>query len=80
MTAPSELFMNEPTSPSPARSTLPLKTLEEIIYNRITQKKREMHPSDNKAYLESRRIEIDRNIAWVLAQILTLFRQSSANT
>jgi hypothetical protein len=72
--------MNEPTSPSPAQSTLPLKTLEEILHNRITQKKREMHPSHNKAYLESLRIEIDRNIAWVLAQILTLLRQSSANT
>ena len=35
--------MNEPTSPSPAQSTLPLKTLEEIPHNRITQKKREMH-------------------------------------
>jgi hypothetical protein len=75
--------MNESSLPSPSTqsSTLsPLRSLQEIIHNRITQKKREMHPSHNKAYLESLRIEIDRNIAWVLAQILTLLRQSSANT
>jgi len=72
--------MNEPTSPSPAQSTLPLKTLEEILHNRIIQKKREMHPSHNKAYLESLRIEIE-TLQWILAEILTLLRQSSsANT
>jgi hypothetical protein len=71
--------MNEPTSSSPAQSTLPLKTLEEILHNRIIQKKREMHPSHNKAYLESLRIEIE-TLQWILAEILTLLRQSSANT
>ncbi|MFL6379846.1 MAG: hypothetical protein ACJ72S_00975 [Nitrososphaeraceae archaeon] len=71
--------MNEPTSPSPAQSTLPLKTLEEILHNRIIQKKREIHPSHNKAYLESLRIEIE-TLQWILAEILTLLRQSSANT
>ncbi|HYX55248.1 MAG TPA: hypothetical protein VE818_03740 [Nitrososphaeraceae archaeon] len=71
--------MNEPTSPSPAQSTLPLKTLEEILHNRITQKKGEMHPSHNKAYLESLRIEIE-TIQWVLAQIPTLLRRQSSAT
>ena len=71
--------MNEPTSPSPAQSTLPLKTLEEILHNRITQKKREMHPSHNKAYLESLRIEKE-TIQWVLTQIPTLLRRQSSAT
>ena len=71
--------MNEPTPSSPAQSTLPLKTLEEILHNRIIQKKREIHPSHNKAYLESLRIEIE-TLQWILAEILTLLRQSSANT
>ena len=70
--------MNESTS-SPAQSTLPLKTLEEILHNRIIQKKKEIHPSHNKAYLESLRIEIE-TLQWILAEILTLLRQSSANT
>jgi hypothetical protein len=66
--------------PSPsAQSTLLLRSLQEIIHNRITQKKREMHPSHNKAYLESLRIEIE-TLQWILAEILTLLRQSSANT
>jgi hypothetical protein len=54
--------MNEPSSrPSPARSTLPpLRSLEEILHNRILQKEEgEMHPSHNKAYLESLHIEIE---------------------
>ena len=71
--------MNEPTLSSPAQSTLPLKTLEEIPHNRIIQKKKEIHPSHNKAYLESLRIEIE-TLQWILAEILTLLRQSSANT
>jgi hypothetical protein len=71
--------MNEPTSSSPAQLTLPLKILEEILHNRIIQKKREIHPSHNKAYLESLRIEVE-TLQWILAEILTLLRQSSANT
>jgi hypothetical protein len=62
--------MNEPTSSSPAQSTLPLKTLKEILHNRIIQKKKEIHPSHNKAYLESLRIEIE-TLRWILAEILT---------
>ncbi len=72
--------MNESSSLSPSsQSTLPLKTLEEILHNRILQKKREMHPSHNKVYLESLRIEIE-TIEWVLAQIPTLLRRQSSAT
>ena len=62
--------MNEPTSSSPAQSTLPLKTLEEILHNRIIQKKKEIHPSHNKVYLESLLTEIE-TLQWVSAEILT---------
>ena len=80
MTAHSELCMNESSSlPSPSAQspTLPLRSLQEIIHNRIIQKKMEMHPSHNKAYLESLWTEIE-TLQWVLAEILTLLRQSSA--
>jgi hypothetical protein len=64
--------MNEPSLPSPsAQSTLLLRSLQEIIHNRIEQKKREMHPSHNKVYLESLWISIE-TLQWVLAGILTL--------
>jgi hypothetical protein len=63
-----------------AQSTLPLRSLQEILQNRIIEKKSEMHPSHNKVYLESLWTEIE-TLQWVLAQILTLLRQqSSANT
>ena len=38
------------------------------------QKKREMHPSHNKVYLESLSTEI-QTLQWVSAQILMLLRQ-----
>jgi hypothetical protein len=60
-----------PNESSP--STLPIKTLEEILKNRIIQKKREMHPSHNKVYLESLRRGIE-TIQWVLAQIPRLLQ------
>ena len=70
--------MNEP-SPSAQSPTLPLRYLQEILQNRITQKKRGMHPSHNKAYLESLWTEIE-TLQWVLAEILTLLRQQSSAT
>ena len=71
--------MNEsvPLSSSPSSSPsskLPLNSLQEIIHNRIMQKKREMHPSHNKVYLESLSTEI-QTLQWVSAQILMLLRQ-----
>jgi hypothetical protein len=76
MTVHSELCMNEPSSPS-AQTKLPLRYLQEIIHNRIIQKKREMYPSHNKAYLESLWTEIE-TLQWVLTQIATLLRQQSS--
>ncbi|HYX57232.1 MAG TPA: hypothetical protein VE818_13835 [Nitrososphaeraceae archaeon] len=68
--------MNEPTLPPSAQSsTLPLRSLQEILHNRILQKKREMHPSHNKAYNDSLWTEIE-TLQWALAQILTLLQRS----
>jgi len=54
--------MNEssPSSPSVQSPSSPLRYLQEIIQNRIIQKKSEMHQSHNKVYLES--LWTDRNI------------------
>jgi hypothetical protein len=69
--------MNE-SSPTPAQSTTttttPLRSLQEILHNRIIQKKGEIHESHNRAY-ERTWTEIE-TLQWVLAQILTLLRQS----
>jgi hypothetical protein len=67
------MLLNQNESSAPSSSTLPLRTLEEILQNRIIQKKREMHPSHNKVYLESLRIEIE-TIQWILAQIPRLLQ------
>jgi hypothetical protein len=72
--------MNEqspPPTPSPTQSTtLPLRSLQEILHNRIIQKKMEMNSSHNKVYLESLLTEIE-TLQWVLSQILTLLRRSA---
>jgi hypothetical protein len=49
--------MNE-SSPS-TQSTLLLKILEEILHNRIIQKKGEIHESHNRAYNERILTEIE---------------------
>jgi hypothetical protein len=70
--------MNEPPSPSPSAqspSTLPLISLQEILHNRIIQKKGEIHESHNRAYNERIWTEIE-TLHWVLAQILMLLRRS----
>jgi hypothetical protein len=76
------MLLNSNESPLSATSqlTVSLRLLQEIIHNRIIQKKSEMHPSHNKAYLENLWTEIE-TLQWVLAEIFTLLRQqSSANT
>jgi hypothetical protein len=45
------LSSNESSSSSVQSPTVPLRLLQEILHNRIIQKRREMHPSHNKAYL-----------------------------
>jgi hypothetical protein len=70
--------MNEssPSSPSPSQSTtLPLRSLQEILHNRIIHKKGEMHESHNRVYNDRLWTEIE-TLQWVLAQILMLLRQS----
>jgi hypothetical protein len=69
--------MNEPSSPSSAQSQSPLRSLQEILHNRITQKKGEIHESHNRVYNHNVWTEIE-TLQWVLSQILTLLRQSSA--
>ena len=69
--------MNEssPSSPSLARSTTsPLTSLQEILHNRIIQKKGEIHESHNRAYNDRLWKEIE-TLHWVLDQILTLRRR-----
>jgi hypothetical protein len=55
----------------PSQSTLPLRSLQEILHNRIIQKKGEMHRSHNRAYTDSLWTEIEI-LQEVLARILTL--------
>jgi hypothetical protein len=66
--------LNSSESSSAQSSTLPLRLLQEIIDKRIIQKKSEMHPSHNKAYLEGLWTEIE-TLQWVSGQILTLLRR-----
>jgi len=62
------------SSPSSAQSTTsPLSSLQEILHNRIKQKKAEIHESHNRAYNDKLWTEIE-TLQWVLAQILTLRR------
>jgi hypothetical protein len=72
--------MNEPSlSSSPAQSTtLPLRSLQEILHNRIIHKKGEMHESHNRAYNDRLWTEIEETLQWVLVQILMLLQRSSA--
>jgi hypothetical protein len=65
--------MNEPSSPLPAQSTLLLRSLQEILHNRIIQKKGEIHESHNRVYNDNLWTEME-TLQWVLAQILTLRR------
>jgi hypothetical protein len=62
------------SSPSAQSTTLPLRSLQEILHNRIIQKKGEIHESHNRAYNERIWTEIE-TLQWVLAQILTLRRR-----
>ena len=70
--------MNQSSSPSPsAQSTiLPLISLQEILHNRIIQKKGEIHESHNRAYNDKLWVEIE-TLQWILVQILMLRRRSS---
>jgi hypothetical protein len=58
-----------------ASSTLLLRSLQEILHNRLIQKKGEIHESHNKAYNDSLWNEIE-TLHWVLAQVLKLLQRS----
>jgi hypothetical protein len=61
--------LNTTKSSSAARSTtLPLRSLQETLHNRIIQKKGEIHESHNRAFNEMIWTEIE-TLQWVLAQI-----------
>jgi len=53
-----------------------LLTLRQAIENRIQQKKRDIHPSHNRAYIDSLWIEIE-TLQWVLDQIFNFKQQGS---
>jgi hypothetical protein len=52
----------------------PLNALQDILHNRIMQKKGQMHESHNKIYNENLWSETE-TLHWVLAKILTLKTQ-----
>jgi hypothetical protein len=62
---------SRPDEPS---TQLPLLSLQEILRNRITEKKGEIHESNNIAYTNILSAEIE-TLHCVLAQILTLKRR-----
>ena len=57
----------------------PLKALQDILHNRIKQKKGEIHKSHSEAYTGSLSREIE-TLHWVLAKILTLKREYTNNS
>ena len=59
-----------PLTPSAQSTTPPLRSLHEILHNRIIQKKEEIHESHNRVYNDTLWTEIE-TLQWVLAQILT---------
>ena len=71
--------MNEPSSlPSPTQSTTPLRSLQEILHNRIIHRRKEKYTSlIIGAYNDNLWTEIE-TLQWILDQILMLLRRSPA--
>ena len=65
--------MNEEQEPTPL-----LRLLEDILYNRIKQKKREMHKAIERAVTDKLWTEIE-TLQWVLGQSLNVRRQMEPN-
>jgi hypothetical protein len=65
--------MNEEQEPTPL-----LRLLEDILYNRIKQKKREMHKATERAATDKLWTEIE-TLQWVLGQSLNVRRQMEPN-
>lgn len=65
--------MNEEQEPTPL-----LRLLEDILYNRIKQKKSEMHKATERAVTDKLWTEIE-TLQWVLGQSLNVRRQMEPN-
>ena len=65
--------MNEEQEPTPL-----LRLLEDILYNRIKQKKREMHKAAERAVTDKLWTDIE-TLQWVLGQSLNVRRQMEPN-
>ena len=65
---------SESSIPLAQSTTLPLISLQEILHNRIIQKKGEINESHNRVYNDNIWREIE-TLQWVLAQILVLLRK-----
>ena len=65
--------MNEEQEPTPL-----LRLLEDILYNRIKQKKREMHKATERAVTDKLWTEIE-TLQWVLGQSLNVRIQMDSN-
>jgi Asp/Glu/hydantoin racemase len=59
-------------------STVSLRSLQEILQNRVIQKKAEMHRTKNTGDITDRVCTEIETLQWVLAQILMLLQRSSA--
>jgi hypothetical protein len=66
--------MNESTAGGGGEVLAPLKALQDILHNRIKQKKAEIHESNSMVYNQNLWIEIE-TLNWVMAQILDLRRR-----
>jgi hypothetical protein len=56
------------------QSASPLRLLEDILYNRIKQKKQEMHRTQNRADTDHVWTEIE-TLQWILSQSLNIRRR-----
>jgi len=66
---------SEPSIPSAQSPSIPLlRSLQEILHNRIIQKKGEIHKAQNRAYTDNLWREIE-TLHWMLAQIITLMKR-----
>jgi hypothetical protein len=67
-----ELPNEKERAPSP--TVPPLKTLEDMLYNRILQKKQEIHKNQSMVNTERLWTEI-QTLQWVLSESLSIRRQ-----
>jgi hypothetical protein len=66
--------MNESAAAAASEEESALNALQDILHNKIKQKKGEIHESHNKVYNENLCREIE-TLQWVLSQSLSIRRQ-----